>query len=174
MPVEKLAVDATFDAARVAAKVAKDIWSVMDAAATKPRMSARKASQRGRRRAGGQAGRSGANPGSLPVARQRRCRAGPSTRWCASAISNLFAGGRGGKDLIEELLGIQVGLPLSMPYDVVRIARARQIEKTRCLNRAQRSHQRFEPSAHDGFFRQVGLCAHRRSSLCGVARAKPA
>jgi len=36
MSVEKLAVDATFDAAKVAANTVKDVWSVMDAAAEKP------------------------------------------------------------------------------------------------------------------------------------------
>ncbi len=36
MPVEKLAVDATFDVAKVAANTVKDVWSVMDAAAEKP------------------------------------------------------------------------------------------------------------------------------------------
>ena len=36
MSVEKLAVDTTFDAAKVAANTVKDIWSVMDAAAEKP------------------------------------------------------------------------------------------------------------------------------------------
>lgn len=36
MSVEKLAVDATFDVARVAANTVKDTWSVMDAAAEKP------------------------------------------------------------------------------------------------------------------------------------------
>jgi len=36
MGVEKLAVDAAFDAARLAANTVKDTWSVMDAAAEKP------------------------------------------------------------------------------------------------------------------------------------------
>jgi|GEM_PF-733873 len=36
MGVEKLAVDATFDTARLAANAVKDTWSVMDAAAEKP------------------------------------------------------------------------------------------------------------------------------------------
>lgn len=36
MPIEKLAMDATFDVAKVAANTVKDIWSVMDAAAEKP------------------------------------------------------------------------------------------------------------------------------------------
>jgi hypothetical protein len=36
MPIEKLAIDATFDAARFAAAAVKDTWSVLDAAAEKP------------------------------------------------------------------------------------------------------------------------------------------
>jgi len=36
MGVEKLAVDAAFNAAKLAANTVKDTWSVMDAAAEKP------------------------------------------------------------------------------------------------------------------------------------------
>lgn len=36
MSLEKLAVDATFDVAKVTANTVKDVWSVMDAAAEKP------------------------------------------------------------------------------------------------------------------------------------------
>ncbi len=36
MSVEKLAVDAAFDVARMAANTVKEVWSVLDAAAEKP------------------------------------------------------------------------------------------------------------------------------------------
>jgi len=36
MPIEKLAIDAGFDAARFAGTAVKDVWSVLDAAAEKP------------------------------------------------------------------------------------------------------------------------------------------
>ena len=89
-----------------------------------------------------------------------RSKAEPLSRQCMSGLNSLVRGRRGSEDVVEELLRIQLRLPLAIPLHIVCVARTRQAEKARCLHGNQRRHECFQPSTHNGFFRQVSLWTH--------------
>ncbi len=54
-----------------------------------------------------------------------RSKAEPLSRQCMSELNSLVRGRRGSEDVVEELLRIQLRLPLAIPLHIVCVARTR-------------------------------------------------
>jgi len=69
------------------------------------------------------------------------------------------------KNLIEKLIFIQAGLPLTMPLDRVQPSLARQGQKAGRFHRSQGGHQRIQSAANHLIFWKVNLFFHFRLSV---------